>query len=493
MQFSWHLFGNDGTGYRTLRHSKDLDSQTCERLERFTWGQSNDGAYLASLDASPAIWVEPVKGRQDLFALTRILRGHQDADGRPSLRFATLLVPPEVWANEVAPALFEVACNDTLWDFDCGTEKVSVALCPEAHAPGQSQMQVVERVLRSVREAAVGRSTVVVPVTMLDLVDLCWIVQQLRPDERQSMSLAYGALTDGVNVRLLCLAAGHVATHCTHSRLFLKPDGSAPREVRAQTSSRVISRPGPVVPSARRGVGSEPLLEDSRTPRLELQEKKPMNLPSTIMMVLILALVCVFGVINSVALGSRTEALKSDTGGQLKAIADRLDEMKAQNVEILTLLSDLQRGVAATHSDTSNLREALAGMKVEEAKKVESEAAETRAELAKAMAETKTSLASQIDTLRTNLEKTIADESKKTESSVKQECAKLRQAAEQDRSQAQSNEATIRAALNIAKDRINDLRKLNKKETKDEQTTNDTAIEKIKDAIKCLPLTSDPK
>ena len=79
MRLRWHVFGHDGSSYRTLAKSTGVSDRVSQRLERFTWGQTNKAAYRDSLAARPAFWVEHI---EDLTAITRVLTGETDDEGR---------------------------------------------------------------------------------------------------------------------------------------------------------------------------------------------------------------------------------------------------------------------------------------------------------------------------------------------------------------------------------------------------------------------------
>ena len=112
MRFLWHVFGHDGSSYGTLSKSAGVSDALSQRLERFTWGQTNSAEYLDSLESEPAFWVEHL---DNVTAITRVLAGEPDSAGRATLKFVTLLSSVEDWSHEVAPALQDLL-DQRVWD-----------------------------------------------------------------------------------------------------------------------------------------------------------------------------------------------------------------------------------------------------------------------------------------------------------------------------------------------------------------------------------------
>ncbi len=310
MDLPWHLFGSDGAGYRTLAASDGVDEGLARPLERFTWGQSNDPGYLDALAVAPAFWIEPVPGRREVVALTRILRGPTDADGRPSLRFATLLASAGEWSDRLAPVWHPIVTDASRWELRAGRGPIGVNVDPGLpDDPGLVQ-PAVRRALEAIR--ATPDATVVAPPGMLDLGHVCRFLQELPPAERAGMTLAFGALTDGLKVRLLCLAPEHTSVQVSHRRVFLQPDG---RWEEPPAVARRDASPSPLPTARRRHPASAPPIVDA-VPRRTVVPKEAslMHRAILVLLAVLLLLQCVFGlgVGNTLRANAEEEARRSE-------------------------------------------------------------------------------------------------------------------------------------------------------------------------------------
>jgi len=103
--FDYHIFAHKGGRYQTTDVSPTITPAEKAMLEQYFFGQSNDDAYLSSLATAPGIIWRRI---EDRFALTRVLAGQRDANGRATLRFETLLIAGEA-ADTLASAVAPVA------------------------------------------------------------------------------------------------------------------------------------------------------------------------------------------------------------------------------------------------------------------------------------------------------------------------------------------------------------------------------------------------
>ncbi len=337
MDFAWHLFGPDGSGYRTLGRSVGVDDAVSSALERFTWGQTNDVAYLSSLGDSPAFWAERVRGRPELVALTRVFQGESDAEGRSSLKYATLLIPEREWVDGIALSLRSVVADGSLWQFSSDRVRIAGSTAVDADGPGRDSRPGFEHVLRALREhPGTGRSIVLAP-RYLTFEQMCQLPHVLNRRERAALSLAFGALSDALPVDLLCLADAHVPADAPHPRVFLKDEngdavvrvGRTRRPTATAGNAARVESSGSVQTEAR-------VVEASLRPTGPRVEKKPMNRIELLLLAVILALVCVFGTMQRSALHEQATQQKGVLDALQQAVTrcqERLDALTTDRAE----------------------------------------------------------------------------------------------------------------------------------------------------------------
>ena len=83
-----HIFASR-KGYQTQFRSPDVTESENAELESFSFGQTNDTNYMASLKKHPAFTVR--KLRSGRWAITRVFQGADDDYGRATLLFHTVL------------------------------------------------------------------------------------------------------------------------------------------------------------------------------------------------------------------------------------------------------------------------------------------------------------------------------------------------------------------------------------------------------------------
>ena len=96
MRIERHVFGSR-SGYTTLAQSGGISDSERRLLETFAFGQTNDPRYLDSLAQQPAYLSRPLGPRRR--AITRVLRGHPDDQGRVTLLFPTAVLSTGDWVK----------------------------------------------------------------------------------------------------------------------------------------------------------------------------------------------------------------------------------------------------------------------------------------------------------------------------------------------------------------------------------------------------------
>lgn len=90
--YDYHVFAHKDGRYQTVGASASVSAEERRVLEQFAFGQTNDPAYLASLDQTPGVMWRRA-GRR--YALTRVRNGQPDSSSRATLRFESILFEHE--------------------------------------------------------------------------------------------------------------------------------------------------------------------------------------------------------------------------------------------------------------------------------------------------------------------------------------------------------------------------------------------------------------
>lgn len=209
VKVSRHVFGSL-QGYRTLAASDDLTPAEVGELESFVFGQTNDPNYLASLADTPAYWSRPLaSGRR---AITRVLPGPADEQGRQSLRFVTAVLHTNDWVaalNGEDAALLRV---DSIWSWNgqprLPREEIRVAKPPRVNPTPEQRTRILS--LLGLIETLSDSSTTTIVVEPRDLTadELNMVVALLPLWYRPQFSYGLRSLSEGLPVLVNSLAPG---------------------------------------------------------------------------------------------------------------------------------------------------------------------------------------------------------------------------------------------------------------------------------------------
>ncbi len=209
LKVSRHVFGSRN-GYRTLAASDDLTPDEIADLESFAFGQTNDAGYLASLKQTPAYWSRQLSsGRR---AITRVLPGPHDDQGRQSLRFITAVLFVEDWLNALSGEDTPLLQNEIVWSWGGQTRlpQISVEVAkPPRVKPAPEQRARVLSLLGLIETISDSPSTtVVVEEGDLSLDELRMVLALLPVWYRPQFFYAVRGLSESLPVQLNYLARG---------------------------------------------------------------------------------------------------------------------------------------------------------------------------------------------------------------------------------------------------------------------------------------------
>ena len=228
LSFAYHVFSHDGMRYRTTRAAGVTRDQSAA-LEQFFFGQTNDPAYLASLEREPGvIW----RRLETVATLTRVRPGKQDANQRATLRFETLILPRE---SVVTPALIlGLVCGRWTY-FD---DRVEVT--PAAQTPAKLHPQRISDILMNLD----GSERIVRQAAAISLADVARIVSERAPDPE--FSLAYKSLNARAPVTVN-LASGAVSESTMKTIRTTASRNDRGSDGRPAYAGPGTARPSPVV------------------------------------------------------------------------------------------------------------------------------------------------------------------------------------------------------------------------------------------------------
>lgn len=109
-----HVFGSV-SGYTTLGCDPGISATDRQALELLGFGQTDDPAYLASLDDLPAALGRPLPSGR--YALTRCFLGPPDSAGRTTLRFVSLVFESRDWIQCVSFGVWSVLTSFAVWSW----------------------------------------------------------------------------------------------------------------------------------------------------------------------------------------------------------------------------------------------------------------------------------------------------------------------------------------------------------------------------------------
>lgn len=212
--YECHVFAHKGGRYQTTHVSTGVISSERAALEQFFFGQTNDEQYLASLARDPGVIWRRVDAR---YALTRVLAGKKDANGRATLRFETMLIPTNT--SPVADKLAELVRST--WRFS--REGASLTDSVEAR-PEELHMDKVSSVVLHFREC----KRTVARATTFSLRDVEKIVSLCRNDP--AFSLCYKSLNERAPVAVN-LVFGNISERQIMTRATTMPPHPKPERV----------------------------------------------------------------------------------------------------------------------------------------------------------------------------------------------------------------------------------------------------------------------
>lgn len=126
-----HVLGS-WSGYKTLRASADIAAQDITALEILGFGQTNDEAFLSSLDQVPAAFGRPLPSGR--YGVTRCFLGSPDSAGRTTLLFATLVFDRQDWVSHASGGLPSLLSASGTWAFrhsaEASTEQIRLSSSP---------------------------------------------------------------------------------------------------------------------------------------------------------------------------------------------------------------------------------------------------------------------------------------------------------------------------------------------------------------------------
>ena len=204
---SRHIFGTV-RGYQTLAASPDVTDEERLLLESFSFGQTDSRAYLDSLSTEPSFWSRPLpSGRR---ALTRVLRGEPDDQGRATLLFVTVLLSNDAWVNSLACDDTLLLTNNRLWEWDGAPDLRPLGVKVGEIAPPTLSAQEKDRILSLLgaveRESDHPTTTIVGGAGTLVARDIALLVALLPHDFKPHFSYAVRSLSDGLPVHVNGLA-----------------------------------------------------------------------------------------------------------------------------------------------------------------------------------------------------------------------------------------------------------------------------------------------
>lgn len=214
-----HVFAHRGQ-YRTLLASDRLAPEELSQLEQFQFGQSNDAAYLDSLRQDPGLILRPLSTQR--YALTRVTKGPQDASGRSTLAFVTLVFDRPAWESVISSNLMAfVSSGGATWDGRTAQIEIK-PLEPFPLGEGYS-VRVADAVVRSMEDARRAGVGVLCYADTVTLSVLSHIVATRGPDDLRSFSFCYRALTDGSPVELCAVDRRYVRSGTARPAVWFDP------------------------------------------------------------------------------------------------------------------------------------------------------------------------------------------------------------------------------------------------------------------------------
>lgn len=208
MKVERHIFGSQ-RGYTTLAQSAGVGRTERKLLESFGFGQTSDSAYRQSLLKMPAFISRPAGSK--LRAVTRVLPGQPDDQGRDTLLFISAVLQNADWIRVLKGDVQPLLSCANLWEWD-GQEKIAAADIP-SRQPGPlalSYQQANEMLglISEIERLNASAQNIVFEESRYGG-DVVRAIQMLVPDRvKLSFSCAARTLSANLDVNVNCIARG---------------------------------------------------------------------------------------------------------------------------------------------------------------------------------------------------------------------------------------------------------------------------------------------
>ena len=209
MKIQRHIFGSR-KGYQTLAVTAGLDPRSRRRLESFAFGQTGRADYLDSLATRPAFVCRALDYKT--FAVTRVLPGGPDDNGRATLLLVSAVLDTHEWICTLGGDPGALLSQDQLWQW-AGQQTLSTVFSTphrltEPALDGSAAKQVAT-LLSVIERAIASGQRVVVPNAPGEADQVFRATLMLLPDQvKDLVSSAYRALNPEMPVDFSWLAEG---------------------------------------------------------------------------------------------------------------------------------------------------------------------------------------------------------------------------------------------------------------------------------------------
>lgn|GEM_PF-2663767 len=201
-----HIFGSDG-GYRTLGRSSGLSTEDSRWLESsaFSFGQPTSLRFYDSLRHVPCWFTQVLSnGRR---ALTRVLAGASDENGRPTLALATAVLSWADWDSQLRGDVEALLMCPQLWVTNGGGNIAPLefsAPMPRRRINQDSVTRLLSLVSQAERAVAQSRR-LFVSAEDYSASDFAVLERLLPPAVRPKASSGYRMLSQHSRVLLSCM------------------------------------------------------------------------------------------------------------------------------------------------------------------------------------------------------------------------------------------------------------------------------------------------
>jgi hypothetical protein len=203
-----HVFGSQ-CGYTTLAHSPGLSQADCCELERLSFGTPYDPAYRAGLTRNVAYWSRPLAGGRR--AVTRVLPGDPDDEGRPTLLLVTVVLTGNDWDGLLEGDVRPLLRRPDVWGWNRSTQIAGIDLndlVPGSLGLSGASAQRVLGLISLVELSWLTQRPVVVREEHYTWNEVAAVERLLPRDARRGYSAVYRSLNPDLPASLNCLARG---------------------------------------------------------------------------------------------------------------------------------------------------------------------------------------------------------------------------------------------------------------------------------------------